>query len=90
MTIFLVIDTSGSMSSNFPKVVTILDKVGQIYRFYRYNIVNKALETNQKQYSSSSKNTSFLKYKHVVIIPVGANGNYNSCPNVGDYGDVCG
>ena len=58
--IFLVIGTSGSITSNFPKVITILDKVGQISRFRRNNKVNMALQANQKQYSSSNKTHHFL------------------------------
>ena len=86
----MVIDTSGSMSSNFPKVVTILDKVGR-YLFFVLNSAYKALEANQKQYSSTSgDNTSFLKFKHVVVIPVGSDGDFRSCPGVADYGDPCG
>ena len=48
---------------------------------------------NQQLYASTNPQTNGLKmlnFKHVVLIPVGADGRYDDCPNVGDYGDPCG
>ena len=80
------------MSTNFPKVVSILDKVrksfvSKILRNY------KALMYNQQLYSSNVGQTTALKminFKNIVLIPVGADGSYDDCPDVGDYGDPCG
>lgn len=60
-----------------------------------FNGSYKALTYNQQQYSSTTSSNNqqsleMINFKHVVLIPVGADGRYDSCPTVGDYGNPCG
>ena len=49
--------------------------------FFKIYFNFKALEYDQKQYSS---NNTYLKFKHVVMIPVGSRGEFDSCEGVSD------
>ena len=87
-----MLDTSGSMSSNFPKVVQILNQVYQLILFGLFEFRKKALKVNQTEFATGfGEEFSYIKFNHVVLIPVGAKDNFRSCPYLGRNGvNPCG